>query len=394
MGWSDWNAVYSRDELEPIDKFKNKSRLLKAFGPNAVRIYNSFDGAKRAVQVQAALSLNPDEFSKILDFMLTHGMISKQDTPSSGEGEEFAEPSPVMIDETETLTPPKENLSPMEKTIFEKYGEVGLKVYSLIDGERTAEQILNETGVSETKLVEMLEFMNEKGIIKLERPGKAPPPSSRPPPRPRIGKARGPSMPSSRMRTSKQKEEPIGFEPMVEPKPVSDIPRAREDFPPDMIPVDVPVILPNISFIKKAQISAILSLKFGKVGNMLLKYVDGERDFVQIAIESGLALSDLDIILGELGKNNLIQFKQLTRTELRHRYGDDGLNVYKMYGRDGILIYQLIGKSRSIADIINKSKLETEKAIDIIIFVHKMLGLDITLDRDMIYRYISKERRA
>ena len=65
----------------------------------------------------------------------------------------------------------EEELSPVERIIKDKYGETGIKVYKLIDGQRTAEEIIKETGVSESKLVEMLDFMDEEGIIKLEYPG-------------------------------------------------------------------------------------------------------------------------------------------------------------------------------------------------------------------------------
>ncbi|MCX6769863.1 MAG: hypothetical protein NT051_04260 [Candidatus Micrarchaeota archaeon] len=71
-------------------------------------------------------------------------------------------------------------LSPLEKILFDQYGEVGVRVYNLIDGEKTAEEILRETGMSEAKLVEILEFMDERGIIKLEKPAGSP---SSPPPK-------------------------------------------------------------------------------------------------------------------------------------------------------------------------------------------------------------------
>jgi hypothetical protein len=54
---------------------------------------------------------------------------------------------------------PEDLLSPLEKIIFNKFGKEGVDVYNLIDGEKTAEQILNETGVSESKLVEILDLV-------------------------------------------------------------------------------------------------------------------------------------------------------------------------------------------------------------------------------------------
>lgn len=63
-----------------------------------------------------------------------------------------------------------DGLSPIEKLIKEKYGEIGLRVYGLMDGYRTAEAIMEQTGVSQEKLVEMIDFMDEEGIIRLEYP--------------------------------------------------------------------------------------------------------------------------------------------------------------------------------------------------------------------------------
>lgn len=63
-----------------------------------------------------------------------------------------------------------DTLSATTRMIFEHFGSDGVRIYDLIDGDRTAEQIMNETGVTETFLVDVLEFMADSGIIILERP--------------------------------------------------------------------------------------------------------------------------------------------------------------------------------------------------------------------------------
>ncbi len=281
------------------------------------------------------------------------------------------------------------NLSPLEKLIFDKYGTLGLKVYELIDGERTAEDILNETGLSESKLVEILEFMNEQGIIKLDRPLRGPPSAGAPGPAPGGGyggapggAARGPMG----ARGQPASDEGVGFKPMVESSGESD----EAPLSPDALPVDVPVPPPRLSILQKAQMTAILSAKHGKIGHDLLSHIDGNKDFVQLSMETGLSLHDLDIILAELGKAGLLSFKPLTRTEVRHRYGDDGLAIYKRYGRDGLLIYQMIGKVESLREIVRRSQIAPDRAVDILIFVHRVLGLELPVDRDMIFRYLTK----
>jgi len=71
----------------------------------------------------------------------------------------------------------KDNLTPAEKIIFDKYEDVGLRVYSLIDGQCPAEEIMRKTGLTKYKIVEILDFMDEQGIIKLDYLKGQPPPT-------------------------------------------------------------------------------------------------------------------------------------------------------------------------------------------------------------------------
>ncbi|NYZ74608.1 hypothetical protein H0O00_05670 [Candidatus Micrarchaeota archaeon] len=64
----------------------------------------------------------------------------------------------------------KKTLSPIQKIVFDKYGALGLRIYDSCDG-KSGPQIMKETGASESKLVEILDFLNEQGIIKLEQSG-------------------------------------------------------------------------------------------------------------------------------------------------------------------------------------------------------------------------------
>lgn len=92
------------------------------------------------------------------------------------------------------------------------------------------------------------------------------------------------------------------------------------------------------------------------------------------------------------GKRGFVNFRQLERPEIKKRYGEDGFSIYKKYGRDGLLLYEMIGKEASLKDIIVKSRVDPERAIDIFMFIHKVLGLDVPLDRDVIYRQIGMKK--
>jgi len=408
MGFDSWNLSFRRQEPKAIDKFKNKSRLLKEFGPNGVRIYNSFEPSVSADNIRASLSVSNDEFSRIMEFMLSNQMILPESegfqSPPVSQAPTFqsqAQSAPQGDFNSHPELSANHSVTPMEKTILDAYGEQGLKVYSLIDGHKSARQILEETGVSESKLVEILEFMNKKGIIKLEKPEGAQSPPTQPyapksrefassPFSPPSAQYSRPGVqPAQNHQSQKSQEKSTGFSPMVEntPSPPKSMNIQNSD---GTVEVDIPVFANNLSILGKAKVNLLMALKFGKVGTKLIPHINGVKDFVQLSIETELSMHDLDIILGELGKNGLISFRSLERAEIAQRYGDDGLAVYKKFGRDGILIYQLIGKANSLKDIIKKSHIEQERAIDILMFVHSMLGLDMPLDRDMIYRYITK----
>jgi hypothetical protein len=96
--------------------------------------------------------------------------------------------------------------------------------------------------------------------------------------------------------------------------------------------------------------------------------------------------------MAHFGKKGYVTFRQLDRNEIRKRYGDDGFSIFKKFGRDGLLLYEMIGKEASLKDIIMKSKLDPDRAIDIFLFIHKVLGLDIPLDRDVIYRQLGMKK--
>lgn len=438
--------MYKKVERSPLDRFKNRNRLLKTFGEAGPSVYDMLTGALRAAEVRASTGIDKAQFALIMDFIVSNSMAEDMGTPmkksssedmqegrippedesfgdsesgaeippesegssgippdsendDSGEAEEKIRPghSPPGIDSGSGTS---DSLSPLEKMIWDKYGDSGVKVYNLIDGEKTAEEILTETGISETKLVEILEFMNEQGIIKLEKP----PESKRTPSRPPMGQmGAAPVSPQGQPAQPQSSSADVGFKPMLESQPHIDgrIGSGRQpakftppagsetvENNPDAVPIDVPVMLP-LGFMQKLSLAAAM-VKFGSAGNDLLKRVDGAKDFIDISIETRQPLSNLDVVFGELGKKNLMTFKQLTRQEIQHRYGDDGLAVFKRYGRDGVLIYQLIGKESSLRDIVTVSRVDPDKAAEIILFVHKVLGLDMPIDRDMIYRYLQK----
>ncbi|MEW6329430.1 MAG: hypothetical protein AB1468_04895 [Candidatus Micrarchaeota archaeon] len=64
--------------------------------------------------------------------------------------------------------PVSQEMNDLEQKIFEKFGSSGVKVFRLIDGKSSAEDILALTGLRQEQLLELLENMEEEGFISLD----------------------------------------------------------------------------------------------------------------------------------------------------------------------------------------------------------------------------------
>ena len=285
----------------------------------------------------------------------------------------------------------REKLSPIERIIFNKYGSTGVLVYKLIDGEKTAEEIMLETGLSEVKLVEILEFLESQGIIKLEKPIASEAPASAPSqgagePQPVSGNQapEGATIPGA---VPAQEEPEPSFRPMIEEKGDSiEAPPGTGLFP-DIIPIDIPMPAP-LNPISAASVRASLFLKFKNAGITAYSMLDGKKDVIKIALESRRSLGEIDQILALLGAKKAVYFKPMTKDEIKAAYGEDALSVYRKYGREGVLIYDLIGKEQSLRDIVLRSRVEPHHAVEILLFIHSILGVDMPLSRDILYKQL------
>jgi len=271
-------------------------------------------------------------------------------------------------------------LSPVEKIISDKYGDIGLQVYSLIDGQRTAEEIMRETGLTEPKLVEILDFMDEQGIIKLDYPkgggASAPPPPAGP------GFA-GPQMmgaaPPPLAQAGAKKDE--GFNPMIEGEESLDEARGVSS------PVEVPIRAP-MDIVKSVQMKAKIMLKYGDKGSKLVEQLDGKNDVIDISLKLDIPLYTISAMLNFMMENGMVIMKPMSRADVRKKYGDDGYAVYKKFGKEGMMLYELIGKELTIRQMADKITTEKAKIIDMFIFIHKVLGIELPIDRDVLSRQL------
>ncbi len=297
--------------------------------------------------------------------------------PPEGEGISPLEAEEKGSEESE--------LSPVEKIISDKYGDVGLRVYSLIDGQRTAEEIMRETGLTEPKLVEILDFMDEQGIIKLDYPkggagAGAPPLGAGAAPPTFMGG--GPSMAPPAAGAGAQKREEGGFNPMIESDESLDEARAVPS------PIEIPLRAP-MDLVKGVQMKAKLMLKFkDNKGGKILDMVDGKNDLIDISLRLEIPLYEVGDILKFMMENGMIIMKPMPRSEVRKKYGDDGYSVYKKFGKEGLMLYELIGKELTIKQMAEKITTDKAKIIDMFIFIHKVLGIELPIDRDVLAKQL------
>ena len=55
-----------------------------------------------------------------------------------------------------------------EKHVLTRFGEKGLRMFKLINGERTTEQIMNKARSYEDFVINMFEYLEQKNMIKFK----------------------------------------------------------------------------------------------------------------------------------------------------------------------------------------------------------------------------------
>ncbi|MFA5412489.1 MAG: hypothetical protein WC350_04050 [Candidatus Micrarchaeia archaeon] len=299
-------------------------------------------------------------------------------------------PPPPAAPREEREEKEEEFLTPSEKAIKEKYGETGLMVYSFIDGQRTAEQIMREAGVTEAQLIEMLDFMEKKGIIRLEHPERkrapAAPPPRAPPPRmaPPVAGPKPPMMgapPRPGMAPGAQAPKSM-FAPMVEEQPTLTAQITDKELA--SVSLDIPVKTTKGNILLDVQAKAQLMIKFGKDYSRAYEMIDGTKDVVDIALALKLPIYKIYVMLAFLQGMKAVMLKPAARDDIRKKYGEDGYSVYKKYGREGVLLYQLIGKDMSLKEMAALTTTDPSKVIDMFMFIHKLLGIELPIDEDVL----------
>lgn len=322
------------------------------------------------------------------------------------------ESTPRQLPPQKGYVKPRIPKTPMEKKLYNKFGDDGLYAYSLIDEFKTPRDIVTQTGMSEERLREIIKFMREEGIIKLERPIIAPPelipPEEKPTPAKPTAPPQKPPAPlvAPPVVVPLQTKPPAPLpQPAPQPKPVVVPAPAKPVIAPPTKPVEKPApkVLKPITFVRgeiylptaiplklvtKLRIEAELLRRYGNDGTKVLSFMNGSKIDVKIMKELRMSPAKFDEITSFLLQNCAIKVQHLTPENVRELYGDEGFLIYNRYGRDGILLYEFIDKKSSLKDIVKMSSIEPRLAVEIFTFIHKVLGLDIPLDTELLYKQL------
>jgi len=355
------SAALKKKQLAPIKKFKFESTLTDKFGRDGLRVYFLLNGKNTVADVLERTGLDESKLMEVLEFMQENELVDLPSTSAPAKEEPKPKPKPKKIAPRVMST----FRSPAEKTVYEKFGDAGLKVYRLMDSVSTPEQIVEKAGISEDELLEMLDFMDKEGLIKLEKPAEE--------------EQEPEELPEEYEAPEPEEEEP---EEPEEPEPVEE---PLEDFP------KMPVVVPRkikLGIFGRLKIEAELLKRFGQKGMHAYSMLDGKRNSVKLAKETGYPVSLIDDVLDYLQKENAVDLRELEDDEIRDQYGEEGVSIYDAYGRDGLLIYEMINKRATIKDIIKASGVDPRKGIQIFGFIHRVLGIDIPLDTQLLKRQL------
>jgi hypothetical protein len=125
-------------------------------------------------------------------------------------------------------------------------------------------------------------------------------------------------------------------------------------------------------------------IKFGKDYSRAYEMIDGTKDVVDISVALKLPIYKIYTMLTFLQGMKAVMLKPAAREDIRKKYGEDGYSVYKKYGREGVLLYQLIGKEMSLKEMAALTTTEPSKVIEMFMFIHKLLGIELPIDEDVL----------
>ena len=249
-------------------------------------------------------------------------------------------------------------LTPAEMIVHDKYGEQGVLIFRLIDGKRSVAEVANESGASQDKVMEVLKYLDEVGLISL-------------------GGAGAEKEVKGAAETQEEKFAPLSEE--TETSPIT-IDEQKEG-------IRLAKVKPGAQFISRMKVKMSVVFKFGKSGREVLEYLDSKKEanVVHLVIKLNVPINNVEAILAYLKSEGFVDLSFMPRDDIRKEFGYDAYIMYKRYGKKGVIFYEVIDKEiplKQIADLISEK--EPSKIIEIFKLIRDVLGIDLPINEDAI----------
>ncbi len=356
------------EEIEPIDieeDGEHPEEVIPEEEEKKIEIEETTDeiGEEIEPEVEEGESIeiteSNDEGDEQIEEVDGEGPEEVIDAEEDDEIEPFEDGDTISIDEDEE----NDGEEPVEKIIRDKYGAIGIAVYTLIDGNKSAEEIMAETGLTEVKLIEILDFMEEKNIIKLEYPDKK----------------------KETVAIETDKDTIDMMEGDTTFTPLTDTTTISHTISKGMQTIDIPKKLP-LDIVRSVQLKAKIMFEFSDKGSRVFEAIDGKKDIIEIVLKTKNTLVFVTKIFNFLSEKNAIILQPLERDKIKEKYGVEAYRIYKRFGREGVLLYELVGKDLDIKQMMQKITKDKNQFVDIFVFVHKVLGVPIPVEKDIILK--------
>jgi len=350
-----------KNQLGAAPLFGLENSLSAAYGRDGMRVFLALDGKKTVGQILSETGMPEKKMLAMLSMIAKSGGADiKPGLLEEAEGETGNTAGIALAKAKPGIMPTLR--SSAEKKVFEKFGGEGLEAYRLLDTNADPGQIPAKLGISQEKMAELVEFMEAEGLVKLGKPGEG------------TQKAR-PKRLDYNFETPKSPEERQAAE------------NAKKRMRPPAVPEKKP-----LGIVAKIRLEAGLIKKFGAPGKAIYDSIDGSKPTVRLAKESRKGFAAVDAVLDFLASQNAVTLRELTPQEMKEKYGEEGVAICDLYGRDGLLVYDLIDKRATIKDIVRASGLEPRNGVEILAFIHRILGVDIAFDSNAILASLEAEK--
>jgi chemotaxis protein histidine kinase CheA len=360
-------AEVEKEEIAPEGEEKPRTRFLpqKKPKPEEEEVPEAETEAKEEIEPEEGMEAVPK----------TPEEETPEEEAAAGKGkeapeeEEKPEAEAPPTEEEVTITSEHEeaeeeeekgpSLTPAEMIVHDKYGEEGVLIFRLIDGKRSVADVAKESGATQDKVMEVLKYLDEVGLISLGGAGAE-------------KEAKG-----GAAETQEEKFAPLSEE--TEASPVT-IDEQKEG-------IRFAKVKPGAQFISKMKIKMSVVFKFGKSGREVLEFLDSrkEADAVHIVIKLNVPISTVEAILAYLKSEGFLDVSFMQREDIRKEFGYDAYIMYKRYGKKGVIFYEIIDKEiplKQIADLISEK--EPSKIIEIFKLIRDVLGIDLPINEDAI----------